>query len=85
MIPLTCTVGHNTRHQRSGLLIEGRDRSVLIENEAGVREVVRCAHLNPLGVGGLKLGKADRAAGAARRSGPRSSWKWVVQVVESNC
>lgn len=63
---LTYTVGFNTRHPRRGHLFEGRYKSILIEDEAGVQEVVRYVHLNPVRVGALKLGKPDRAAEAAR-------------------
>jgi hypothetical protein len=78
----TCTVGLNTRHQRSGHHCQGRYTSLLIGEEAEVQDVVRSVHLNSVRLGALKLGEPDRAAKAARRSGLRISWASVVQVVE---
>jgi hypothetical protein len=63
---LTSTVDHNTRHQRREHLLRGHYKSVLIEDEAGVQEVVRHVHLNPVRVRAVKPGKPDRAAETAR-------------------
>jgi hypothetical protein len=52
--------------RRDGHLLQERYRSVLIGDEAGVQEVVRYVHLNPVRVGALQLGKPDRATEAAR-------------------
>jgi putative transposase len=59
---VTYTVGFNERHQRSGHVFEGRFKSVLIEEEAALLEVVRYVHLNPVRIHALGLGKQERAA-----------------------
>ncbi|MBX3748124.1 MAG: transposase [Verrucomicrobiae bacterium] len=43
-----------------GHVFQGRFKSVLIEDVAGVSEVARYVHLNPVRTEGLGLGKADR-------------------------
>ena len=66
-------VWFNRRHDRSGHLFQGRFSSKLIEEDAGLMEVVRYVHLNPVRVGRLGLSKADRArqrTPAATRSEP---------------
>jgi putative transposase len=62
---VTYTMGYNERHQRSGHLFGGRFKSVLIEEAAGLQEVVRYVHLNPVRVSALGLGKQERAAQAS--------------------
>ncbi len=64
----------NCRHDRSGHLFQGRFKAALIEDNAGLMEVVRYVHLNPARVGRLGLSKQDRArqkTAAAIASDPR--------------
>ena len=66
-------VWFNRRHGRSGHLFQGRFKSHLIEDEAGLMEVVRYVHLNPVRIGRLGLGKAEQArqrTHAATRTDP---------------
>ncbi len=51
----------NRRHDRAGHLFQGRFKAVVVEDDAGWQEVARYVHLNPVRVGGLGLGKGQRA------------------------
>lgn len=55
----------NRRHRRSGHLFQGRFQSLVIEADAGLQEVARYVHLNPVRVAGLAQSKSDRAASKA--------------------
>ncbi len=59
------TMWFNRRHRRSGHLFQGRFKSVMIEDDAGLQEVARYAHLNPARVARLGQSKSDRAASKA--------------------
>jgi len=50
----------NWAHRLCGHVFEGRFKAVLIEDLAGVVEVARYVHLNPVRIQGLGLGKADQ-------------------------
>ena len=50
----------NWNHKTCGHVFQGRFHSVLIENEAGVVEVARYVHLNPVRVAKLGLGKGEQ-------------------------
>jgi REP element-mobilizing transposase RayT len=50
----------NRRHGRSGHLFQGRFKSVVVDPVQWGLELSRYVHLNPVRVGGLGLGKADR-------------------------
>ena len=52
---LSYGVWFNHRHDRSGHLFQGRFSSKLIGDDAGLMEVVRYVHLNPVRVGRLGL------------------------------
>ena len=54
------SVWFNRRHDRSGHLFQGRFHSLLVGEASGWLEVARYAHLNPVRVARLGLGKADR-------------------------
>jgi REP element-mobilizing transposase RayT len=41
----------NLRHERSGYLFQGRFHSILVQDEAYLRELIRYVHLNPLRAG----------------------------------
>lgn len=55
----------NRRHDRAGHLFQGRFKSVLFSAPASALELSRYVHLNPVRVGGLGLGKGQRAASRA--------------------
>jgi len=44
-------VGYNRRHQRSGHLFQNRYKSILCQEDAYLKELVRYIHLNPLRAG----------------------------------
>lgn len=44
-------VGHNLRHHRSGHLFQNRYKSILCQEDAYLKELVRYIHLNPLRAG----------------------------------
>ena len=50
----------NWSHQKCGHVFQGRFKAIVIEDEAGVVEVARYVHLNPVRLGGLGLGKAEQ-------------------------
>jgi REP element-mobilizing transposase RayT len=56
------SIWFNRRHDRVGHLLQGRFKSVVVEDDAGWQEVARYVHLNPVRVMALKLGKRERAA-----------------------
>jgi putative transposase len=60
------SVWFNRCHHRDGHLFQGRFRAVIIEDNAGWREVARYVHLNPVRIAGLGL---DKPRGAAVRVG----------------
>jgi putative transposase len=82
------SVWFNRRHERSGHLFQGRFGAILIEDEAGLQEVGRYVHLNPVRVKELGLDRQRRQAGrlglaapasaevVARRLSRLKSWKW---------
>jgi putative transposase len=57
------SVWFNRRHRRQGHLLQGRFGAVLVEDDAGWQEVGRYAHLNPVRVMKLGLGKEQQRAG----------------------
>jgi REP element-mobilizing transposase RayT len=68
------SVWFNRRHKRSGHLFQGRFRSIVVDPVEWGRELSRYIHLNPVRVGRLKLGKAERRrrrAGAAGAPDPK--------------
>ena len=64
------TVWFNRRHGRSGHLLQGRFKSVVVEPERWGLEVSRYIHLNPSRLRRLGLGKRDE--GRRGQSGIRS-------------
>lgn len=56
----------NRRHRRTGHLFQGRFESLVIQDDAGWREVGRYLHLNPARAGRLAPGKAARAGSKGR-------------------
>lgn len=65
---LSYGVRFNWNHRTCGHVFQGRFRSVLIGDEAGVVEVARYVHLNPVRVARLGLGKHDqRSSRTAKR------------------
>jgi putative transposase len=59
---LSYSAWFNRRHDRVGHLFQGRFKSVLFNGSAAGLELSRYVHLNPVRVGGLGLGKRQRAA-----------------------
>jgi REP element-mobilizing transposase RayT len=60
----------NRQHNRTGHLLQGRFKAVVVEDDAGWQEVARYVHLNPVRVAGFKRGKPKRAGRArAPRAG----------------
>ena len=59
------SIWFNRRHGRTGHLLQGRFKSVVVEDDAGWQEVARYVHLNPVRVAGLGLDKRRRAASKA--------------------
>src|SRR5262249_44006127 len=53
-------VWFNCKHRRVGHLVQGRFKSVLVNPEEWALSLSRYIHLNPVRVGRLGLGKADR-------------------------
>ena len=47
-------IGHNRRHHRSGHLFQNRYKSILCQEDAYLKELVRYIHLNPLRAGLVK-------------------------------
>ena len=82
------SVWFNRRHQRSGHLFQGRFGAIIIEDDAGLQEVGRYVHLNPVRVKRLGLDQERRKAGMMGLAAPASaavvaerlailrSWKW---------
>jgi putative transposase len=82
------SVWFNRRHQRSGHLFQGRFAAILIEDDAGLQEVGRYVHLNPVRVKRLGLDRGRREAGkvglvaaasaevVAERLATLRTWKW---------
>lgn len=62
---LSYSTWFNRRHERVGHLFQGRFKSVLFSGPASALELSRYVHLNPVRVGWLGLGKAERAAARA--------------------
>ena len=56
------SVWFNRRHRRSGHLLQGRFKAILVEDDAGWQELARYVHLNPVRVAAFGLGKQARAA-----------------------
>ena len=50
----------NWAHRHIGHVFQGRFKSVLIREEAGLDAVARYIHLNPVRIGGMGLSKADQ-------------------------
>ena len=57
---VTYSVRFNWAHRQSGQVFQGRFKALIIEDEAGVVEVARYVHLNPVRITGLGLGKEDQ-------------------------
>ena len=71
---LSYSAWFNRRHDRVGLLFQGRFQSVLFSAPASALELSRYVHLNPVRVGALGLGKRERSAqraGTASAPDPR--------------
>jgi len=60
----------NCRHRRSGHLMQGRFKAILVEQTAWALELSVYVHLNPVRVAGLGLAKSQRKAEAAGRQLP---------------
>ena len=58
-------VWFNERHRRDGHLLQGRFKSLIVEDDAGWQELARYVHLNPVRVKRLGLDKSARAASRA--------------------
>ena len=50
------SVWFNRRHRRSGHLLQGRFKAILLEEDQGLQQVARYLHLNPARVMRLELG-----------------------------
>jgi hypothetical protein len=82
------SVWFNRQHGRSGHLLQGRFKAVLVEDDAGWQEVARHVHLNPVRGAALSLNKRQRAAarlGASESPSPKlvgerlrvlRQWRW---------
>src|SRR6185369_10836160 len=57
------SVWFNRRHRRSGHLLQGRFKAILVEDDAGWQEVARYVHLNPVRLAVFGLNKRQRTAG----------------------
>ena len=57
---LSHSVWFNRRHRRTGYLFQGRFKSILVDPDAWSLALSAYIHLNPVRVGRLGLGKADR-------------------------
>ena len=68
-------VKFNGAHRCRGTVLQGRFKSVLIQEESKAVEVARYLHLNPVRIGGLGLSKTDqrKARGFNRWSGAGGS------------
>jgi REP element-mobilizing transposase RayT len=62
---LSYSAWFNRRHDRAGHFFQGRFKSILFHAPASALELSRYVHLNPVRVGRLGLGKAERGAGRA--------------------
>jgi len=78
-------VGHNRRHRRSGHLFQNRYKSILCQEDAYLKELVRYIHLNPLRSGLVKdMAALDRYgfAGHSYIMGLKNnSWQAVTEVL----
>ena len=82
------SVWFNWTHRQVGHLFQGRFKAFVIEEDAGLSEVARYVHLNPVRVQGLGLGKTERRRAAvtgcedpgaervARRLRVLNEWRW---------
>ena len=60
------SVGFNRRHRRTGHLLQGRFKAILVDGEgAWLGALAEYVHLNPVRVASLGRGKAERAAARA--------------------
>jgi REP-associated tyrosine transposase len=78
-------VGHNRRHRRSGHLFQNRYKSILCQEDAYLKVLVRYIHLNPLRAG-LVTDMADldsyRFAGHSCIMGKnKNDWQSVTEVL----
>jgi REP element-mobilizing transposase RayT len=69
-------VKYNWAHRLRGAVFQGRFKSVVIQDLAGVAEVARYIHLNPVRIGGLGLGKEEQRR--ARLTGCEDPGKALV-------
>jgi REP element-mobilizing transposase RayT len=76
-LDVSYSVWFNRRHQRSGHIFQGRFGAILVEVDAGVQEVGRYVHLNPVRV--LRLGLDKGAQAAGRRGLAPAPSREVVQ------
>ena len=73
---LSYSAWFNRRHDRVGHLFQGRFKSILFSAPASALELSRYVHLNPVRVGGLGLGKEQRAASRAGTAPAPDPIRW---------
>ncbi len=78
-------ISHNRRHRRSGHLFQNRYKSILCQQDAYLKELVRYIHLNPLRAGLVKdMAALDRYcfAGHSYILGKKeNTWQSVKEVL----
>jgi hypothetical protein len=66
---VSCVIKFNRARRCRGTVLQGRFKSVLIQEESKVVEVARYIHLNPVRIGGLGLSKSDQRRARVLGSG----------------
>jgi REP element-mobilizing transposase RayT len=78
-------ISHNRRHRRSGHLFQNRYKSILCQQDAYLKELVRYIHLNPLRAGLIKdMAALDRYGFAGHSSilgKKENTWQSVKEVL----
>lgn len=78
-------IGHNRRHRRSGHLFQNRYKSILCQEDAYLKELIRYIHLNPLRAGLVKdmpaLDKYRFSGHSHILAKEQNSWQAVHEVL----
>ena len=78
-------IGHNRRHRRSGHLFQNRYKSILCQEDAYLKELVRYIHLNPLRAGLVadmtELEKYPFSGHSFIVGKKRNDWQSVIEVL----
>jgi putative transposase len=78
-------VSHNRRHRRSGHLFQNRYKSILCQEDAYLKELVRYIHLNPLRSGLVKdmaaLDRYEFAGHSCIVGRNKNSWQSITDVL----